>query len=75
MGSHIGCLTLNTSESHSAAVESSLLDVLEIGQVHPRFFLSEKACSGILKRAAVRGKELPPLLKEALQMAVTQSEP
>jgi hypothetical protein len=33
---------------------------------HPKYFLSAKACQGILRRAAKRGKELPPMLKEAL---------
>ena len=74
MGGHIGCLTLNTLEYHKDAEESSLLDVLETGSVPQRFFLSQKACSGILRRAEVRNKELPPLLKEALLMASTQSE-
>ena len=31
-----------------------------------KYFLSERACSGILRRAAARGKELPPELKAAL---------
>ena len=46
----------------------------EIGSVHPRFYLSPKACSGILRRAEVRGKQLPQALKVALQMAIQQSE-
>jgi len=29
--------------------------------------LSPKACLGILRRASVRGKELPPVLKAALE--------
>jgi len=74
MGSPIGCLTLNTSESHSAAVECSLLDVLETGPVHPRFYLSQKACSGILRRAEVRNKTLPPLLYQALKSMAERTE-
>jgi hypothetical protein len=35
--------------------------------VPSRFFLSSKACSGILRRAEKRGKELPPLLEAALR--------
>lgn len=31
-----------------------------------KYFLSERACSGILRRAAARCKELPPELKTAL---------
>jgi hypothetical protein len=48
---------------------SSLHEVLETGIVHPRYFLSAKACSGILRRAAKRGKELPGQLQAALQAA------
>ena len=33
---------------------------------HPKYYLSAKACEGILRRAERRGKELPPMLKEAL---------
>jgi hypothetical protein len=58
------CSTLNTSESPSAAVASSLSDVLE-PRVHPRFFLTPAAAAGILKRAEKRGRPLPgPLLRE-----------
>lgn len=35
----------------------------------PRYYLSAKACAGILRRAEKRGKELPPLLKHALMQA------
>jgi hypothetical protein len=35
--------------------------------------LSSKACAGILRRAEKRGKELPPLLLEAL-MQVAKDE-
>jgi hypothetical protein len=73
MGSPTECLTLNTSEFHNDVAESSLLDVLETGEVPRRFFLSEKACAGILRRAEVRGKTLPPLLRLALEATVKES--
>jgi DNA (cytosine-5)-methyltransferase 1 len=57
---------LNSGESPSAAVESSLSQILEENP-HPKYFLSAKACAGILRRAEKRGKELPPMLKEALE--------
>jgi len=50
------CLTLNTSESPRDAVASSLSDILETGDLPPRFYLSKTACVGILRRAARRGK-------------------
>ena len=66
MGSPTECLTLNTSEWPSDAVVSSLSDTLETGDVPQRFFLSAKACQGILRRAEKRGKKLPPQLHKAL---------
>lgn len=68
MGSPTGFLTLNTSEWPKDAVVCSLSDTLETGDVPRRFFLSPKACSGILRRAEKRGKELP----EALRLALVQ---
>jgi len=38
---------------------------LETGSVPQRFFLSPKACAGIIRRAKVRNKVLPPLLLQA----------
>ena len=60
-----GCSTPVCGESPSAAVESFLSQVLE-PDAPERYFLSRKACDGILRRAQKRGKELPPMLKEAL---------
>lgn len=63
-----GCLTLRTSESHSGAVACSLSQVLE--PWHDgllKFCLSQKAASGILRRAEKRGKKLPPRLVDALE--------
>jgi hypothetical protein len=70
MGSLTEFSTLNTSEFPSAVVESSLLDVLETGEVPQRFFLSQVACQGILRRAEKRGKTLPPSLQQALEHAM-----
>ena len=60
------CWTLSSSECPSDAVASSLSDILETGGVPQRYFLSAKACAGILRRAAKRGKTLPDLLAAAL---------
>ena len=57
-------LTLNTGESPSVAVESTLSSILQ-ADVPERYYLSAKACEGILRRAERRGKQLPPMLKEA----------
>ena len=56
---------LNTGELPNAAVESSLSATLMI-RVHPRFYLSQTACQGILRRASDRSKRLPEPLKTAL---------
>ena len=44
---------------------SILSQILMVG-VPEKYYLSQKACLGILKRADARGKELPELLKKAL---------
>jgi site-specific DNA-cytosine methylase len=60
------CWTADTSECPSeGAVSSSLPDALE-GDVHPRFYLSQRAAAGILRRAERRGRELPIALRSAL---------
>ena len=73
MGSPTAFLTLNTSEWPSAAAVCSLSDILETGDVPQRYFLSATACAGILRRAAKRGKQLPPQLAQALR-AVAMAE-
>jgi len=67
MGSHTEFLTLNSGEWPSDAAVCSLSDTLEAGAVPQRFFLSARACEGILRRAEKRGKTLPPILLEALK--------
>jgi hypothetical protein len=64
---------LNTSEYPSeGVVSSSLADVL-LAKALPKYFLSQKACEGILRRATKRGKELPPLLTQALLSVVEKT--
>ena len=59
-------LTLNTSEFHKGAEESSLSDILETGDHLSRYCLSAEACMGILRRAEKRGKKLPAPLEKVL---------
>ena len=73
MGSRTECLTLSTSEWPSDAVVCSLSDILETGVLPQRFFLSAKACAGILRRAEKRGKQLPTQLHHALQAVAEAS--
>ena len=85
-GGPTGSLTLNTAEwtddgpkpSRSAgdgcsSLVATLSEILEVGNVPPRFSLSERACAGILRRAERRGKCLPPMLKAALEQAASQA--
>ena len=72
MGSPIEFSTLNGSEWPSDAAVCSLLDVLETRPVPQRFFLSPKACAGILRRAEKRGKALPEALAVALRTAASR---
>ena len=44
-----------------------LLSSILMDNVPERFSLSPKACQGILRRAEKRGKELPQVLKAALE--------
>lgn len=73
------CLTLNTSEHAAAAGLSpsdvdvcSLSDILETGAVPQRYYLTAKACAGILRRAERRGKDLPKALSAALKAVASQ---
>jgi hypothetical protein len=71
---HGACLMLNGSEWPSGAEGSlacSLASILE-PSVAPKYFLSKKACAGILRRAEKRGKLLPKALESALR-AVCQA--
>lgn len=52
-------------ESPRDAEESSLSQILE-ATVPERYYLSPKACGGIIRRAGNRGKKLPPILEAAL---------
>jgi len=73
------CWTLNTAEwtdflapCHSNAAVCSLSDILVTGEVPPEYFLTPRACRGILRRAAKRRRVLPDLLQRAL-MAVADT--
>ena len=65
------CTTLNTGECPSVGRESTLSQILQ-ANVPEKYFLSAKACAGILRRAEKRGKELPPILKEALLQMIEE---
>lgn len=56
---------LNIGECHRDAVESRLSWILE-DNVLEKYYLSARACEGILSRASRRGKALPEILRTAL---------
>lgn len=57
--------TLSFGEFPSGVVESHLSQILEVSPPQ-KYYLSAKACQGILNRANRRGKKLPELLEMAL---------
>jgi hypothetical protein len=63
---------LNTGESPNVAVESTLSSILE-ANAQEKYYLSAKACEGVLRRAEHRGKEPPEMLKMALIQQIAQS--
>ena len=74
MGSPTAFLTLNISELPKDADECLLSDTLETGSVPHQYYLSQKACKGILRRAKNREKELPETLKKALETVAYPSK-
>lgn len=62
-----GAWMLNTGVSPNDARGSSLSQILQ--DAPPiKYYLSPKACMGILRRASERGKALPPKLERALKI-------
>ena len=62
---HGDSLTLNIGEFPNAERESLLSWILE-DNVPKKYYLSARACQGILTRASRRGKALPDILRQAL---------
>ena len=60
-------LTLNTGVSPREEKESSLSQILQ-DDPPDKYYLTRKACLGILRRAFERGKGLPKKLQEALEI-------
>ena len=81
MGSPTEFLTLSSCEHAdtlgrcpSDGDVCSLSDILETGDVPQQYYLTAKACSGILRRAGNRGKDLPPALRQALEAVAARTE-
>jgi hypothetical protein len=65
---------LSISECHKDADVCSLSAILETGDLPQRYFLSARACAGILRRSEKRGKDLPAVLKESLERAAANGQ-
>lgn len=65
----------NFGEFPNAVEESSLWQILEV-EVPDKYYLSKRACRGVLQRAVKNGVELPPILLMALisQGEITEDE-
>lgn len=60
------CLTLNIGEKPREPNPTKLSEILQ-DDANPKYNLSARACQGILNRANKRGKELPEILRSALE--------
>jgi len=69
-----GSSTPNISAWPNDAAACSLSQVLCRGSIPEKYSLSSTACAGILRRAARRGKVLPPLLERALRARVARDD-
>ena len=74
--SHGEFWTRSSSEWPSGAAVSFLSEILERGgrSELARFYLSPKACAGILRRAERRGKPLPEVLETALRAQAASTD-
>ena len=66
-------LTLNIGERPREPMPSKLSEILEENP-DPKYRLSARACQGILTRASRRGKDLPEILKTALENQIHEQE-
>src|SRR5690554_826853 len=67
-------LTAKTSESPNLAKESTLSDVIEMGEAHPKYFLSPNAARGIIRRADRMGRNLRPHFRKSLEILAVKDQ-
>jgi DNA (cytosine-5)-methyltransferase 1 len=60
-------ISSQTPPSLNKPVQSDLLDIIEQQMPNERYFLSPKAAEGILRRVDSQGRQLFPLLRQALE--------
>ena len=72
-GALLGEYTMRSfGESPKEGVESRLSQILTDDPL-PKYYLSARACQGILNRAAKKGKPLPDILRETLERQANDS--
>lgn len=67
------CFTLSSSERPREDNHTRMSEILE-KNADPKYHLSARACRGILNRSQKRGKELPEILKQALENQIAYEE-
>lgn len=65
---HGECLTASISESPNHAVESMLSECIETQEVQEKFFLSQNAATGILRRVDRMKRNLPASFRQSLEI-------
>lgn len=68
------CWTLNFGEYPREGKESSLSQIYQ-GTTEQKYYLSPRACQGILRRIARRKKKIPGPLLEAIRVQARITEP
>lgn len=58
---------LNTGPAPRSGAAGSTLSLFEVNP-HPKYYLTRKACAGIIRRSLEREKPLPPALQKALEL-------
>ena len=72
-GPLLGGYTMLSSGESPKEENVSLLSQILQDSAQPKYYLSARACLGILNRASKRGKELPEILKTALENQINAS--
>lgn len=62
------CLTAKITESHNSVAGSTLLPCIETGEVSQKYFLSQNAAVGILRRVDRMGRNLPASFRQSLEI-------
>ena len=70
----LGAYSMRDIGEYPNVVEESFLWQILEANVPQKYYLSAKACRGVLRRAERRGKELPIILKTALEQQIERWE-